>query len=87
MTQRKRKPPEKKPARKPRGLISRAASALMGAVVRRPAQSGGIAAFVVVFGVVAANALGISRVAIPSPSSAPATARISPPWRACAARR
>lgn len=57
MTQRKRKPPEKKPARKPRGLISRAASALMGAVVRRPAQSGGIAAFVVVFGVVAANAL------------------------------
>lgn len=57
MTQRKRKSPEKKPVRKEPGILARAASALMSTVARHPAAVGGFAAFFVIFGFVAANAL------------------------------
>jgi len=67
MTKRKRKSPERKPARRAPGLASRAAGALAGFAARHPAGVGGAAAFCVVFGMIAANALWYQPGVHPSP--------------------
>ena len=67
MTKRKRKSPERKPARRAPGLASRAAGALAGFAARPPAGVGGAAAFSVVFGMIAANALWYQPGVHPSP--------------------
>ncbi len=67
MTKRKRKSPERKPARRAPGLASRAAGALAGFAARHPVGVGGAAAFCVVFGMIAANALWYQPGVHPSP--------------------
>ncbi len=67
MTKRKRKSPERKPARRAPGFASRAAGALAGFAARHPVGVGGAAAFCVVFGMIAANALWYQPGVHPSP--------------------
>lgn len=67
MTKRKRKSPERKPARRAPGLALRAAGALAGIAARHPVGVGGAAAFCVVFGMIAANALWYQPGVHPSP--------------------
>ncbi|MDQ0454315.1 peptidoglycan-binding domain-containing protein [Rhizobium paknamense] len=67
MTTRKRKSPERKPARKEPGFLSMAASASFRLIARYPLKTGGVFAFCVVFGFVAANAFWYQPGQHPSP--------------------
>ncbi|WP_027485944.1 peptidoglycan-binding domain-containing protein [Allorhizobium undicola] len=67
MTTRKRKSPERKPARKAPGLLVLAGSALGGIVRRYPLTVGGASAFLIVFGFVSANAFWYQPGQHPSP--------------------
>ncbi|MCX8998486.1 peptidoglycan-binding protein [Rhizobiaceae bacterium BDR2-2] len=63
----KRKAPERKPARKEPGPVFRAGAAMLRLAAARPALTGGICVFTIVFGMISANALWYQPGGHPSP--------------------